>query len=95
MSQGDEDSKHRDSTESIKQGRPVQRAAERLDREAERMEQESAELGQEIEQARADWSRKRADSDVPGASPSEDQGGGLEGSDVTSGGGQDESPEDR
>jgi hypothetical protein len=95
MSQADEDSKHRESVESIKQGRPVQRAAERLARDADRMEQESAELGQQIEQARADWSRKRTASEVPGASSSEADEGGREESEVTSGDGEDGPPEDR
>ncbi len=78
MAPADDDSRHQDSAESIKQGRPVQRASERLHREADEMERESAELRQEIEQARTDWARKRADSDVPGATPPEGEEGALD-----------------
>ncbi len=42
------------------------------------MERESAELRQDIEQARTDWARKRADSDMPGATPPEREEGALE-----------------
>jgi hypothetical protein len=59
----------------IKDGRPVQRAADRLAREADRMQERSEELGAEIERARSDWQRKRTDEGVPGANPPESDEG--------------------
>jgi hypothetical protein len=42
---------------------------ERLEAEADALERHSRRLGQEVERARQDWERKRADRNVPGASP--------------------------
>ena len=81
---------HRDSREAIKQGRPVQRAAERLRREAEAMERHSAELAEEIEHVRSEWERKRADDKVPGANPAQSQEGVPEEADFTTRGGEEE-----
>lgn len=65
----------RPTRREIKEGRPVQRAADRLAREADQMQQRSEELGREIEDARSDWERKRADQGVPGANPPESEEG--------------------
>ena len=61
--------RERPTRRQVKEGRPAQRAADRLAREADSMEQRSRELGTEIEQARSDWQRKRADQKVAGANP--------------------------
>ena len=65
----------RPTRREIKEGRPVQRAADRLAREADEMQQRSEELGTEIEGARSGWQRKRADQGVPGANPPESEEG--------------------
>jgi hypothetical protein len=65
--------RERPTRRQIKEGRPAQQAADRLAREVGQMEQRSDEVGTEIEQARSDWQRKRADRDVPGATPPESE----------------------
>ena len=64
-----------ESERSIKEGRGVERAAERLARETDDMEERSEKLREGIEEARQDWQRKRADQSVPGANPPESEGG--------------------
>src|SRR5437899_2526554 len=48
-----------------------QELADQLEHETDRMQSESERLGREVTSAREDWERKRADSNVPGAPPSE------------------------
>ena len=71
MSPPDESPTQRD----IKEGGPVQRAADDLAGEADQMQERSEELGAEIEQTREEWQRKRADQGVPGANPPESEEG--------------------
>ncbi len=64
----------RDTDESIKDGRPVERAAERMAHDANDMQERSEKLGEGIEQTRQDWERKRSDQKVPGANPPDGEG---------------------
>ena len=59
----------RESKQSIKEGRSVQKAADRFMRDVDDMERRSKKLGEGIEQARQEWERKRGDQSVPGANP--------------------------
>jgi hypothetical protein len=49
----------------------VQQAAEEMEAGLEKLEQREAELDADIEDTDAEWRRKQADSQVPGAEPDE------------------------
>ena len=63
----------RDTHESIKEGRPVERAADRMAHDADDMQERSEKLEEGIEETRQDWERKRSDQKVPGANPPEQE----------------------
>lgn len=46
--------------------------ADSLEREADKLARESEEVGGRIDETREDWHRKRADDNVPGATPPPD-----------------------
>ncbi len=57
---------------SEREQREVDELSEQLDQEADDLARHSDELGDRIDDVREDWRRKRADRDVPGAVPLEE-----------------------
>jgi hypothetical protein len=51
----------------------VQAAAEEMEAELEELEEHSAQVGDDIEATEAEWERKQADPNVPGAEPDHEE----------------------